>query len=43
VSAVAFFIAVKLQKELGIPVAFIDEPWVCSHWSFMQFTGEAET
>jgi sialate O-acetylesterase len=27
VSATAFFFALKLQKELGIPVAFIDCPW----------------
>lgn len=27
VSAAAFFFAIKLQKELGIPVAFIDCPW----------------
>ena len=27
VSSVAFFFAVKLQKEIGIPVAFIDCPW----------------
>ncbi len=27
VSAAAFFFSVKLQKELGVPVAFIDCPW----------------
>ena len=27
VSAAAFFFSLKLQKELGVPVAFIDCPW----------------
>jgi sialate O-acetylesterase len=27
VSAVAFFFALKLQKELGVPVAFLDASW----------------